>query len=80
MLLVLSGRHGLKNERLGFSFYERSPFLYYCYLVCLHYCVGMVLAFLLAVTIEYRCVKWVWVGDVYNRKVYCIEWKKVDKK
>jgi hypothetical protein len=42
--------------------------------------VGMVLAFLLAVTIEYRCVKWVWVGDVYNRKVYCIEWKKVDKK
>ena len=77
---MLSGRLGLKNERLGFSFYERSPFLHYCYLVCLHYCVGMVLAFLLAVAIEYRCVKWVWVGDVYNRKVYCIEWKKVDKK
>jgi len=37
--------------------------------------VGMVLAFLLAVTIEYRCVKWVWVGDVYNRKVYCIEFQ-----
>ena len=35
---------------------------------------------LLAVTIEYRCVKWVWVGDVYNRKVYCIEWKKVERK
>jgi len=39
-----------------------------------------VIAFLLAVSIEYRCVKWTWVGDVYNRKVYCIEWKKVDKK
>jgi len=34
----------------------------------------------LAVSIEYRCIKWVWVGDVYNRKVYCIEWKKVDRK
>ena len=25
-------------------------------------------------------LKWMWVGDVYNRKVYCIEWKKVEKK
>jgi len=36
--------------------------------------------FFLAVSIEYRCIKWAWVGDVYNRKVYCIEWKKVDRK
>jgi hypothetical protein len=40
----------------------------------------MVLEFLLAVSIEYRCVKWAWVGHAFNRKVYCIEWKKVDKK
>jgi len=35
--------------------------------------------FLLAVSIEYRCVKWAWVGDVYNRKVYWMEGKKVEK-
>jgi hypothetical protein len=29
---------------------------------------------------EYRCVRWRWTGDVYNRKVYCIEWQKVEKK
>jgi len=40
----------------------------------------VLIEFLLAVSIEYRCVKWAWVGDVYNRKVYCIEWKKVEKK
>jgi len=33
-----------------------------------------------AATIEYRCVRWTWTGDVYNRKVVCIEWKKVEKK
>jgi len=25
---------------------------------------------------EPRCVKWTWTGDVYNRKVVCIEWTK----
>ena len=25
---------------------------------------------------EYRCVRWAWSGDVYNRKVVCLEWKK----
>jgi hypothetical protein len=35
---------------------------------------------------RYECVRWVWTGDVYNRKVVCLEWrdrdapKKVDKK
>jgi hypothetical protein len=29
---------------------------------------------------EYRCVRWAWTGDVYNRKVVCLEWQKVDKK
>ncbi len=27
---------------------------------------------------KYVCVKWAWTGDVYNRKVYCLEWKKLD--
>jgi len=29
---------------------------------------------------EYRCVRWTWTGDVYNRKVVCLEWKKVEGK
>lgn len=37
---MLFGRHGLKNERLGFCFYERSPFLHYCRLVFLHHRLG----------------------------------------
>jgi len=35
-----------------------------------------VIAFLLAATIEYRCIKWTWTGDVYNRKVVCIKWER----
>jgi hypothetical protein len=35
---------------------------------------------LMAKTIEYRCVRWAWTGDVYNRKVVCLEWIKVEKK
>jgi hypothetical protein len=32
-----------------------------------------------------ECVRWTWSGDVYNRKVVCLEWRdrdapKVDKK
>jgi len=37
---VLFGKLGLKNERLGFCFYERSPFLHYCRLVFLHHRLG----------------------------------------
>jgi hypothetical protein len=25
-----------------------------------------------------RCVRWGWSGDVYERKVYCLEWVKKD--
>ena len=28
----------------------------------------------------YRCVRWAWTGDVFNRKVVCLEWKKVERK
>jgi hypothetical protein len=23
-----------------------------------------------------RCVRWTWTGDVYNRTVVCLEWRK----
>jgi hypothetical protein len=39
--------------------------------------------FLLTATsekVEYRCVRWAWTGDVYNRKVVCLEWVKVVRK
>lgn len=34
---------------------------------------------------RWECVRWTWSGDVYNRKVVCLEWRdrdapKVDKK
>ena len=34
---------------------------------------------------RYECVRWAWSGDVYNRKVVCLEWRdrdapKVEKK
>jgi hypothetical protein len=25
-----------------------------------------------------RCARWGWSGDVYERKVYCLEWVKKD--
>lgn len=25
---------------------------------------------------KYECVRWTWSGDVYSRKVVCLEWKK----
>lgn len=25
-----------------------------------------------------KCVRWRWIGDVFERKVYCIEWAKKD--
>lgn len=25
-----------------------------------------------------KCVRWKWTGDVFERKVYCIEWVKKD--
>ena len=29
---------------------------------------------------EMKCVRWSWTGDVYDRKVVCLEWKKETKK
>lgn len=26
--------------------------------------------------VEYECVRWAWSGDVYSRKVVCLEWRK----
>jgi hypothetical protein len=60
--------------------------------VLLHHHLGYVVKWLLMLSIlftlvasskektEYRCVRWAWTGDVYNRKVVCLEWQKVDKK
>jgi len=25
---------------------------------------------------EWECVRWTWSGDVYSRRVICLEWKK----
>lgn len=29
---------------------------------------------------EWECVRWTWSGDVYNRKVICLEWRKRENK
>jgi hypothetical protein len=29
---------------------------------------------------EYECVRWTWSGDIYERKVVCLEWRKKEKK
>ena len=26
-----------------------------------------------------ECVRWTWSGDVYSRRVVCLEWRKKDK-
>jgi len=50
-------------------------------LFCHHFVLAMIYALvLLAAAAEYRCIRWAWTGDVYNRKVVCLEWKKVEKK
>jgi len=42
-----------------------------------------VLLLLLVVSIpssaaRWVCVRWAWTGDVYNRTVWCLEWKDKD--
>lgn len=32
-------------------------------------------ALLVALTVQYECVRWTWTGDVYDRKVICLEWR-----
>lgn len=34
---------------------------------------------LIAVPAKFVCVKWAWTGDVFERRVYCLEWKKVEQ-
>ena len=48
---MLFGRLGLKNERLGFRYYKRSPFLHYCRLVFLHHRLGYFVRWLLALVL-----------------------------
>ena len=26
-----------------------------------------------------ECIRWTWSGDVYNRRVVCLEWRKPEK-
>jgi len=41
------------------------------------------IAFILAVALNtttygwptHECIRWTWTGDVYNRKVVCLEWR-----
>ena len=45
----------------------------------------MLVAIIPSSAARYECVRWTWSGDVYNRKVVCLEWRdrdapKVDKK
>jgi hypothetical protein len=45
----------------------------------------LLLVLLPAEAARFECVRWTWTGDVYNRKVVCLEWRdrdapKVDKK
>jgi len=47
---------------------------------CHHFDVAVIYALVLLAAAEYRCIRWTWTGDVYNRRVVCLEWKKVEKK
>ena len=29
-----------------------------------------------AMAVEPKCIRWTWSGDVYNRRVVCLEWSK----
>jgi hypothetical protein len=29
---------------------------------------------------QWECVRWSWTGDVYNRKVICLEWQKKEER
>jgi hypothetical protein len=29
---------------------------------------------------QWECVLWTWTGDVYNRKVICLEWQKKEER
>ena len=39
-----------------------------------------VLVIVLATLDQPQCVRWRWTGDVFERKVYCVEWRNPPKK
>ena len=39
----------------------------------------IVASFPLAQSAQWECVRWSWTGDVYNRKVVCLEWRKKEQ-
>ena len=89
---MLSGKHGLKNDGLARSYCGSSLYVLLCHVLWSRYSLGDAVKWLLMSSllftlvasskekIEYRCVRWAWTGDVYNRKVVCLEWQKVDKR
>jgi len=42
------------------------------------YLLLLLLASFPAEAVRLECVKWTWTGDVYNRKVACLEWRDKD--
>ena len=86
------GRLGLKNDGLARSYCGSSLSFLFCHVLWSCHSLGDAVKWLLMSSIlftlvasskdkaEYRCVRWAWTGDVYNRKVVCLEWQKVDKR
>lgn len=35
-------------------------------------------SFAISNTVLFKCTRWTWTGDVFNRKVICQEWKPLD--
>ena len=89
---MLSGKHGLKNDGLARSYCGSSLSFLFCHVLWSCHSLGYAVRWLIMLSIlftlvasskdktEYRCVRWAWTGDVYNRKVVCLEWQKVDKR
>ena len=92
MLRVLFGKHGLKSNGLARDSCCSSFYVLLCHVLWSCHSLGDALKWLLMLSMlftlvasskektEYRCVRWAWTGDVYNRKVVCLEWQKVDKR
>lgn len=39
------------------------------------YVTFIILSLLTTSSTKRECIKWNWTGDVYNRKVICLEWR-----
>jgi len=80
LVLLINTTFLKDDERLAVYHSGSSQSSLFCNFLWLYCYLGIsMIAFLVAATIEYRCIKWTWTGDVFNRKVVCIEWKKVEK-